>query len=137
MDKLTYLAAFEPNSSGGYSVYFPDLPGCVGCGDDYESAYQDAVEALALHLYGMMKDGDPVPASSKNPKVEPETAPGFLISPIGVYPELLKDELDNKAVKTNITLPQWLKDWANSEGINLSQTLQTVLKSMHNSTGGQ
>ena len=28
MRKLTYLPIFEPTETG-YSVYFPDLPGCV------------------------------------------------------------------------------------------------------------
>jgi predicted RNase H-like HicB family nuclease len=33
MKKLTYLAVFEKTENGGYSVYFPDLPGCIGCGN--------------------------------------------------------------------------------------------------------
>lgn len=131
MRKVTYFAVFEPAGSGGYSVYFPDLPGCVGYGEDYETAYKDAAEALGLHLYGMEKYGDPIPPASKDFKVYPETASGYFVSPIGIFPELVKDELDNKAVKTNITLPQWLKDWAVSDGINLSQALQTTLKEMY------
>lgn len=133
MRKETYIAVFEPTGSGGLSVYFPDLPGCVGYGDNYDAAYKDASEALGLHIYGMMKDGETIPAPSKNYKIDPETETGYFLSPINVYPDLVKDELDNKAVKTNITLPQWLKDWAMSEGINLSQALQTTLKEMYQS----
>jgi hypothetical protein len=39
--------------------------------------------------------------------------------------------VDNRAVKTNITLPAWLKDWAGTQGINLSQTLQATLRQMY------
>ena len=131
MQKLTYLAVFEPVDSGGFSVYFPDLPGCVAFGDDFESAHKDAADGLALQIYGMEKDGDEIPAPSKNPKIEDGTADGYVVSPVCIFPELTRDELDNKAVKTNITLPLWLKDWAASEGINLSQALQTTLREMY------
>lgn len=75
------------------------------------------------------------PAASSDVEVDPATAKGYLISPVSIYPKLVKEELDNKAVKTNITLPQWLKDWAVSENISLSQTLQTVLKDMYRTSG--
>ena len=42
MRKLTYLAVFEPAEDGAYSVYFPDLPGCVSWGADFETAVSEA-----------------------------------------------------------------------------------------------
>ena len=89
MRSVTYLAVFEP-SADGYGVYFPDLPGCIGFGSSFEEAQRSAAEALGLHLYGMEQDGDEIPAPSKAPKIDPETAPGFLVSPVTVYPELVK-----------------------------------------------
>ena len=56
-----------------------------------------------------------------------------IVMPVTVFPDIIRNELDNRAVKTNITLPSWLKDWAGSQGINLSQTLQTTLRQMHDS----
>ena len=38
MRKVTYFAVFEPSEDGGYSVYFPDLPGCVSFGEDFKAA---------------------------------------------------------------------------------------------------
>ena len=35
MRKLTYLAIFEPTEDGAYSVYFPDLPGCISWGREF------------------------------------------------------------------------------------------------------
>lgn len=50
MRKLSYLAVFEP-SDEGYSVYFPDLPGCISYGNSYEEAQKEAADSLGLHLY--------------------------------------------------------------------------------------
>lgn len=126
MRKLTYLAVFEPTETG-YSVYFPDLPGCVSFGRDFEDAQKQATDALGLHIYGMEKDGDEIPVSSKTPKVDPDTAAGFLVSPITVFPDLVRNDLDNRAVKTNLTIPAWLKEMAEAQGVNYSKILQAAL----------
>ncbi len=126
MRKVSYPAVFEPNGEG-YSVYFPDLPGCISYGNSYEEAQKEAADALGLHLYGMEKDGESIPAPSKNPKVDEETAPGYLVSLITVFPEIVKNEIDNRRIKTNVTLPTWLKDIAEQQGVNYSRLLETAL----------
>ena len=83
MRKISYPAVFEP-SGDGYSVYFPDLPGCISYGDSYEEAQREAEDALGLHLYGMEKDGEAIPAPSKKPQVDPDTAPGVLQGHFGL-----------------------------------------------------
>jgi predicted RNase H-like HicB family nuclease len=126
MRKLTYVAVFEPTESG-YSVYFPDLPGCVSFGENFEEAQKQAAEALGLHIYSMEKDGDVIPAPSKSPQVDPETAVGYMVSPVTVFPDLVRNELDNRAVKTNLTIPAWLKEMAEAQGVNYSKVFQTAL----------
>jgi hypothetical protein len=89
-----------------------------------------AVEALGLHIYEMERDGDVLPSATVPPFEEmPDCG---IVMPITIFPDILKNELANRAVKTNITLPSWLKDWAGTQGINLSQTLQTTLRQMYN-----
>ncbi len=44
-----------------YGVYVPDLPGCISTGKTVEKARQNIQEAIALHLRGMLEDGDPIP----------------------------------------------------------------------------
>lgn len=127
MRKCTYLAVFEPDGNGGYGVYFPDLPGCVSSGADFEQAQATASDALGLHIYGMEQDGDALPEPSKAPVVDPDTAPGYLVSPITVFPDLVSDELNNRRVKTNITIPAWLKEAAEARGANFSRVLETAL----------
>jgi len=39
----------------------------VSYGEDFEEAQKQAAEALGLHVYGMEKDGDEIPAPSKAP----------------------------------------------------------------------
>ena len=126
MRKLSYPAVFEP-SDGGYSVYFPDLPGCVSYGDSFESAEREAADALGLHVYGMEKDGDTLPEPSAHPKLDPETAQGALLSMITVYPDLVANELDNRRVRTNVTLPAWLKAAAEERHLNYSKILEAAL----------
>lgn len=126
MRKLTYLAVFEPTETG-YSVYFPDLPGCASYGEDFEEAQRQATEALELHIFGMEKDGDAIPVPSKVPKVDPDTMAGYMVSPITVFPDLVRNELDSRAVKTNLTIPAWLKELAESQGVNYSKVFQTAL----------
>jgi predicted RNase H-like HicB family nuclease len=52
----------EPKSD--YGVSFPDLPGCITAGRTLDEARAMAIEALALHLQGMTKDGSVIPEPS-------------------------------------------------------------------------
>ena len=126
MRKISYPAVFEP-SGEGYSVYFPDLPGCISYGNSFEEAQSEAADALGLHLYGMEKDGEEIPAPSQNPEVDPETAPGYLVSLVTVFPDIVRNELDNRRIKTNVTLPTWLKDAAEQRDVNFSRLLEAAL----------
>lgn len=126
MKKITYLAVFEPNASGGFGVYFPDLPGCISIGDDFEQASRMAEEALGLHLWSMERDDDDIPAPTQPPFDDmPE---GAVVVAITIFPELVKHEMETRSVRANVTIPFWLKALAEKEGVNISQTLQAALK---------
>ena len=127
MRKVTYLAVFEPSSDGSYGVSFPDLPGCISWGKDFDEAQHAAVDALGLHIYGMEKDGEMLPIPSKTPAIDPATAPGYLVGPITVLPELVADELDNRRIKTTVSIPGWVRDLANEKGLNCSRLLEAAI----------
>lgn len=127
MRKLTYLAVFEPANDGGYGVYFPDLPGCTSYGETFAKARELAADALGLHIYGMEKDGDAIPEPSERPEVDPETAAGFIVSPVTIFPDMVSDALDNRKLKTNVTLPAWLKAEAEEHNVNFSKVLESAL----------
>lgn len=57
-----YIALFESvGKNGGYSVVFPDFPGLVSAGDDYDDAVRMAHEALSLHTSAMLYDNEELP----------------------------------------------------------------------------
>ncbi len=41
----------------GWDVVFPDFPGCISQGDTAQDAMENAVDALALHIDGMVAEG--------------------------------------------------------------------------------
>ena len=75
----------------------------------------------------MEKDGDEIPEPSKTPQIDPETAAGHIVSQVTIFPDMVRNELDNRAVKTNLTLPAWLKELAEAQGVNYSKLLQAAL----------
>ncbi|GMO15091.1 MAG: type II toxin-antitoxin system HicB family antitoxin [Treponemataceae bacterium] len=125
MRKLTYAAVFENNGGNGYGVFFPDVPGCITCGDNFEHAEKMAKEALNLHLYGLEKDGEALP--ERLDKI-PELAQGDFVVPISVYPDMFHTEMENRREKTTISLPHWIKAAAEKDGINFSRLLEAALK---------
>jgi predicted RNase H-like HicB family nuclease len=125
MRKLTYFAVFETGEKTGISVYFPDVPGCVTCGKDFNHALGMAKEALSLHIYGMEKDGETVPECSGG---IPKTGAGEMVVPVTVYPDMVRDEIGNRREKTTVTIPHWLKSAAEAEGLNYSRLLETAIK---------
>lgn len=135
MRKLTYLAVLEPTKTG-YSVFFPDVDGCITVGKDFAEAQKAAKEALELHIYGMEKDGDELPEATNDVSGYP-LEQGALVLPVTIFPDLVRNDLDNKAVKTNITLPAWLKEAAEAENVNFSKVMQTALMEYLNLNGNQ
>lgn len=56
-----YPAFIHKESDSDYGVSFPDFLGCVSAGLTHTEALVLAKEALALHIEGMLEDGDPLP----------------------------------------------------------------------------
>lgn len=61
---MDYIAYLRKDRDSDYGVSFPDFPGCVTAGRTLEEARRMAVEALGLHVEGMIEDGDPIPDPS-------------------------------------------------------------------------
>lgn len=71
MNKSSKYPAIFFFDDDGISVEFPDLPGCLTCGDNEDEAIKMAIECLTLHLFGMERDTDfiPEPTHIENIKV--------------------------------------------------------------------
>lgn len=46
----SYFAVFDPAQEGGFNVSFPDFPGCVTFGKNFEQAKKMAKEVLELWI---------------------------------------------------------------------------------------
>jgi predicted RNase H-like HicB family nuclease len=60
----SYYPAIVEQAGKGYSVFFPDLPGCTSAGASLQEAARNAEEALATHVALAAEHGDPIPAPS-------------------------------------------------------------------------
>lgn len=69
---MFYVAKLTPEKDGGYSVTFPDIPGCITQGDTKEEALKMAKEALELTLEDYM-DGRSLP----DPDTDEDRADGL------------------------------------------------------------
>src|ERR1700722_12707976 len=61
---MDYIAYLHKDRGSDFGVSFPDFPGCVTAGKTLEEARRMAAEALALHVVGMIEDGEVVPDPS-------------------------------------------------------------------------
>ena len=62
MKEYRYTIILHPEpEEGGYSVTVPALLGCLAQGETVEEAIAMAKEAIAVHIQGLIEDGEPVP----------------------------------------------------------------------------
>ena len=56
--KLSYpIEIYLDTIEGGYTVSFPDLPGCLTCGETIEEAIEMAQDAKRIWLEAVIEDG--------------------------------------------------------------------------------
>jgi len=53
---LHYIGLVDITSDGHLHVMFPDFPGCISSGDSFQGLFDNATEALELHLEGVLED---------------------------------------------------------------------------------
>ena len=58
---MNYPIAIESEKGKAFAVEVPDLPGCFSAGDDLDEALENAREAVAFHIEGLLDAGLPVP----------------------------------------------------------------------------
>ncbi|HEY9235113.1 MULTISPECIES: type II toxin-antitoxin system HicB family antitoxin [Phenylobacterium] len=125
-----YIALIHKDADSDYGVSFPDFPGVITAGANLDEARAEAAEALALHVAGMVEDGEAIPEPSNLESVmldaENRSAVAVLV-PLNDSPV--------KTVRVNVTLPEpALKDIdAYAEGHGLTRSgflLQAARRAM-------
>ena len=120
MSKYFYPAVFHPNVDGTYTVFYPDLPGCITEGKSLENAMHMAQDVLTQWLEVSIQQGMEIHAPS-GVNSTPREGNEFV--------SLISAEIkDNRAVRRTISLPKWLDEKAAESGLSLSRVLQDALK---------
>lgn len=125
-NRYVFPALFELCEEGGYCVTFPDLPGCITEGDTLDEALKMAKEALELFLFNFEDNKEEIPKASNPENIK--TQKGEFMTLIEANMLLIRDKMQNKAIKKTLTIPQWLNDIAEYNRVNYSQILQAALK---------
>ena len=125
--KIIYPAVFYPFSdgSGGYTVEFPDLPGCITEGRNLEEAFEMATDAASGWVLEELEEGNPVPKASDYSEVKAREngQVNIVLLDIDKYAE----QYGEKAVRKNVTIPAWLNTFAEKRRIIFSQVLQEAI----------
>ena len=66
----SYYVIFEPAIEGGFNVSFPDFPGCVTFGRNFEEAKDKAREILELWLEELKANKKSIPYHSRRPIID-------------------------------------------------------------------
>jgi predicted RNase H-like HicB family nuclease len=103
---LQYPFLLEQDEDGSYFIEYPDLPGCMTCGENIEQTMQMGTDAKKSWIESALKDGDFIP--------EPKTA---------------ADCPDNFKLRLPKTLYKQLADNATSNGVSMNQYCVYLLSS--------
>lgn len=125
--KLIYPAVFYQFSdgSGGYTVEFPDLPGCVTEGNDLEEAFEMAIDAASGWVLDELEEGNEIPKASAYADVKPRE--NGQVNIVLLDMDKYAEQYGEKAVRKNVTIPAWLNTFAEKRKINFSQVLQEAI----------
>ena len=116
MERRFFPAQIEKGPES-FGVWFADLPGCVSAGKTIAEAIEGAHEALALHVAGMVEDGEHIPSPSS-----PELEDGSIaVSMVGVT-------LPGKKKRVNIMIDEGLLAAIDAVSDNRSRFLEKAAR---------
>lgn len=95
----TYNAIFQPAAEGGFTVRFPDIENCFTQGDDWEEAFNMAVDVLAA----ILAETEIWPRPTKAEHLMPQLNAGERLASVPVDERLLHQY--KPKVRVNIMLP--------------------------------
>lgn len=137
---ISYPAVFLKDSeSEGYTILFPDLPGCISCGDDVKEALYMANDALGTYLFDDYSRLEDFPKSSTLEEIDIKDSidedeeeyfylEGSFKSYVGLDITDYVKKHENRTVKKNVTIPSYLNEMGISSKINFSKLLTEALE---------
>jgi predicted RNase H-like HicB family nuclease len=97
-----FIAIVHKDTKSDFGVSFPDFPGCITAGKNIDEAKDMAQEALALHIQGMLEDGDQLPSPSRLEEImnDPDYASAIAYLVVSV------PDAKPRTVRVNVTVPE-------------------------------
>ncbi|MBP5195234.1 MAG: type II toxin-antitoxin system HicB family antitoxin [Lachnospiraceae bacterium] len=121
-----YTAVFTPNEdSTKFYARIPDLPSCITTGYSLQDAITQITDAASGWL--VVAEDEDLTIPSPTPQTLVERGEGDFLSLISVDTIKYRAETETKAVRKNVSLPQWMALCAEKRGLNCSQILQEGL----------
>lgn len=97
---MPYKMEIVPDTvEGGYVASFPELPGCITCGETAESAVANVIDAKKEWLMAAMEDGIDIPC--------PDTSENYSGQFKLRLPKSLHKQLAEDAKKDGISMNQY------------------------------
>lgn len=124
--KYNFPAVFHAEPEGGYSIFFPDVPGCYSQGESIQECCEMAEDALNLMLWDMEESKTPISTPTPIKKIQ-EQYPDDIVTLVKADTLAYRRLYDTKAVKKTLSIPRWLDTLAQEHGINFSNVLQQAL----------
>ena len=97
-----FIAIVHKDTKSDFGVSFPDFPGCITAGKNIDEAKDMAQEALALHIQGMLEDGEQLPSPSRLEEImnDPDYANAI------AYLVVSLPDAKPRTVRVNVTVPE-------------------------------
>ncbi|HEM5303345.1 HicB family protein [Streptococcus suis] len=121
---MLYPAIFTlDQETKSVDVRFPDVPEAITFGNNLEHAHEMAQEVLGLVLedYSEYPQATPIQELKKQ-------YPDSDIALVAIDMLAYKKKYQSKAVRKNVTVPEWLNSIAEENNVNFSQVLTEALK---------
>ncbi|MDY2918507.1 MAG: type II toxin-antitoxin system HicB family antitoxin [Anaerococcus sp.] len=137
---VSYPAVFLKDiESNTYTILFPDLPGCISCGDGVKNAIYMASDALGTFLFDDYSKLEDFPKSSLLEEIDIKDSidedeeeyfslEGSFKSYVGLDISDYVKKHENRTVKKNVTIPSYLNEMGISSKINFSKLLTEALE---------
>lgn len=98
----THTLALVHRDGDTFGISFPDFPGCISTASSFDEVVERGRQALALHIEGMVEDGEPMPMMRTGADLlGSERARDAAVVAVPV-------DLPGKAVRVNITMDEHL-----------------------------
>ena len=124
--KYVYPAVFHAEPEGGYTIFFPDIEGCLSQGETIQECCEMAEDALTLMRWDMEENHISAPSPTPINKVHKENKDD-IVTLVKADTLAYRRKYDTKAIKKTLSIPQWLDTMAQEKSVNFSNVLQQAL----------